>query len=93
MVNEKSEISEHEVRFFIAVKNGGGWKTSKQLATEAKISPRTARAYAVKFVQLGICDLAEVFPGHRYRVADKAKRRNAAYMLRLEQAQAIFGLT
>lgn len=92
MKHEKSEISEHEVRFLVAVKSGAGWKTANQLAVEAKISERTSRAYALKFVRLGLCDLAEVFPRHRYRFSDKAKRRNTAYLLRLEEAQEVFGI-
>lgn len=88
---EKNEISIHEVKVFLALKDAK-WKTNKELSEETKIPNRTVTFKTKKFVDLGICDLAEVFPGHRYRLADKASKRNSSYMKRLEQAQQVFGL-
>lgn len=90
---ERSEVSVHEARAYAAfARQGGRWITSKDLAREAGIAERTARAFCLKFTSLGLVDLAEVFPAHRYRLSDKAARRNAAYVRRLETAQEVFGL-
>lgn len=91
---ERNEISVHEARFFAAlVANREQWLTSKDLAEKAAISGRTARAHALKLVRLGIVDQAEVFPAHRYRLSDKAAKRNVGYTQRLQKACEVFGLT
>lgn len=88
---EKNEVSEHEVRFYLAAKEiKQEWATSKDLAEKANIAGRTARAYAKKYVSLGLFDVAEVFPAHRYRLSGMAKKRNAAYVGRLEKAVEVF---
>ena len=85
---ERNEVSLHEVKFWLAINES--WKTSKQLQQEAGLGGSTARMYCRKFVALGICDQAEVFPAHRYRKSDKAAKRNLAYVQRLEQAVSVF---
>ena len=88
---ERNEISEHECRFWQAIQsNGAGWKTSRDLALQAQIAPRTARLYCQKFATLGLVETAEVFPAHRYRLAQKAAKTNAAYVTRLECAAEVF---
>lgn len=90
---ERNEISIHETRAFVAfLKNKERWITSKELAKEAGIAERTARAFCLKFTQLGLVDLAEVFPAHKYRLSEKASKRNAAYFGRLDRAREVFGL-
>lgn len=89
---ERNEISVHEVRIYIALKTSGAWMTNAEIATLAQVAPRTARAHTLKLVNLGILDLAEVFPAHRYRIATKASKRNAGYYNRLDNAQSVFGL-
>jgi hypothetical protein len=90
---ERNEISIHETRAFVAfLKNKEKWITSKELAKEANIAERTARAFSLKFTKLGLLDLAEVFPAHKYRLSEKASKRNAAYFGRLERAREVFGL-
>ena len=90
---ERNEISEHEVRLFVALqKRGDQWATTKDLAAEAKIADRTARAHLLKLVRLNMLDVARVFPGHRYRLAGKADKRNQAYIIRLENAASVFGI-
>jgi hypothetical protein len=46
----------------------------------------------LKLVNLGIFDQAEVFPAHRYRLAEMADKRNKGYALRIEQAMSVFGI-
>lgn len=66
--------------------------TSRDLASEAQIAYRTGRAHALKLVRLGIVDLAEVFPAHRYRLSDVAEKRNLGYFLRLCNVVKVFGI-
>jgi hypothetical protein len=65
---------------------------AKEIAEKSGVAQRTARAHALKLVNLGIFDQAEVFPAHRYRLAETADKRNKGYALRLEQAMSVFGL-
>lgn len=89
---ERNEVSIHEVRVYVALKAAGGWMTNAEIAEAAEVAPRTARAHSLKLVRLGVLDLAEVFPAHRYRLAEHARKRNAAYTQRLEAAREVFGL-
>ena len=90
---EKNEISEHEIRVFLFVAKSSQWVSSKDISNGAKVAPRTARSHALKLVKLGLFDVAEVFPSHRYRLSEKAEKRNASYFIRLQKAAEIFGLT
>lgn len=90
---EHNKISIHEARMFLALeKRNGQWATSMDLAAEAGIAERTARAHASKLVKLGILDVAKVFPAHRYRLASNAGKPNTSYLIRLRNAVDIFGL-
>lgn len=91
MTNERSEVSLHEVKIFRKMKaEPARWFTHKELAKDCGFSERTVRAHTLRFVKLGILDQAELFPAHRYRLSEKATRRNVAYVQRLEQADEIF---
>lgn len=61
-------------------------------AATSGIAARTVRAHLVRLVNLGLVDQAEVFPAHRYRLSDKAEKRNKAYLLRLLGAFDVFGM-
>jgi hypothetical protein len=89
---EQNEISVQECRVYLALKKRQAWVSNRELAKEAGIADRTARAKTLKFVGLGICDVAEVFPGHRYRFSEKAGVRNNAYVRRLESAIEVLGM-
>ncbi len=89
---EKNEVSIQEAKFFVAIQQNAEWSTSRELAEKAGIADRTARAHALKLVRLGLLDVAEVFPAHRYRLSEKANKRNAAYLLRLKHACEVFAL-
>lgn len=86
---ENNEISHHELRVFGAAKDGE-WATAKEIAARASVADRTARHHCLRLVKLGVFDQAEVFPAHRYRLSDKAIKRNAAYMNRLAMAASVF---
>jgi DNA-binding transcriptional ArsR family regulator len=87
---ETNEVSIHQARLFAAI--GTEWRTATEIAELASVKPRTARHHLLRFVQLGIADVAEVFPGHRYRRAEKASKRNASAMIRLKAAAKVFGI-
>jgi DNA-binding transcriptional ArsR family regulator len=90
---EKNEISVHEARLFSVLRGlGREWITSAEAAKAAEISPRTSRAHLLKLADMGIVEAAAVFPGHRYRLAAKADKRNGGYLRRLEFACEIFGI-
>ena len=87
---ETNEISLHLVRVFESARTHSGWLTAKEIADRAGVAGRTARAHSAKLVALGIFDVAEVFPGHRYRLSELAEKRNKAFVQRLEAARLIF---
>lgn len=89
---EHNEISLHEIKVFMALESRKQWVTNLELATELKMSPRTVRYKTKKFVDLGLIDMAEVFPAHKYKYSDKADKRNIAYVKRIKQAAEVFGL-
>lgn len=88
---EKNEISIQEVLTFKALSTGS-WMTNQEIAAETKVPVRTVRSKTKKFVDLGLCDQAEIFPAHRYRLSEKASARNKAYLQRLLNAKEILGL-
>ena len=89
---ERNEVSLHEVKVYLVLKKEPAWITSKDIAKKAGVADRTARAHALRLVQLGIIDQAEVFPAHRYRLSENASKRNIGYLQRLEKACEVFGL-
>lgn len=88
---EKTEISVHEVRVYLALIRSNQWMSAKEIADAAKVAQRTARAHAHKLAKLGLLDTAEIFPGHRYRMSQHASKRNAAYVARLNAAVDVVG--
>lgn len=90
---ETNEVSLHQIKVYMAVKDAGeNWLTSAEICAKAGVAPRTARAHALKLVNLGIFDQADVFPAHRYRMAETSVNRNKGYLLRIEKAMSVFGL-
>jgi predicted transcriptional regulator of viral defense system len=91
---EKNEVSIQEARLFKHMNKIGQskWVTSKDAAKDSGVNARTARMLLLKLTRMGILECAEVFPAHRYRMAEKAGKRNGGYVTRLEQVCEIFGL-
>lgn len=91
---ERNEVSLHEVKVYLVfTADTHHWLTSREVAERAGVAYRTARAHCYKLVGAGLLDQAEVFPGHRYRLSERAKSRNLAYKQRLDHACEVFGLT
>lgn len=88
---ESNEVSRQEIQVYLSLQNGS-WLTNEEISQKTKIPGRTVRFKTKKFVDLGLCDVAEVFPAHRYRLSPKADKRNQAYIRRLEAAREVFGL-
>ena len=89
-MTETNEISLHLFRVFDFVRKANGWVTANEIAAGAGVAARTSRAHALRLVQAGVFDLAEVFPAHRYRFAATAAKRNRGFLQRLERAEEIF---
>lgn len=89
---ERSEVSLHEVKVFRLLQSSPSkWFTHADIAAQVKgVAVRTIRHHTKRLVALGLLDVAEVFPAHRYRFAEKAGKRNQAMLLRLERAAEIF---
>ena len=87
---ETNEISVHQVRVFHCLETASDWLTNGEIARAARVAPRTARAITKKLVDLGVLDVAEVLPAHRYRMSPFADKRNKAYLTRLRQAADVF---
>lgn len=73
--------------------NASVWKTNHELARDCHdVAPRTVRAMTSKFVRLGLLDQAEVFPAHKFRLSEKAGKRNHGYLDRLKHVAEVFGV-
>ena len=94
-MTERNEVSRHEVEVFrVLVAHPQTWQTNADIAQKCSgVAPRTVRAMTMKFVHLGILDQAEVFPAHRFRLAEKASKRNRGYLDRLAREATVFGVS
>jgi predicted transcriptional regulator of viral defense system len=88
-MEHSNEVSTHEVRIYRALSDGQ-WMTSQQIADTANVAPRTARAYALRLVKLGVLEEIKTFPGHRYRFSNRKISR--AYAERIERAAEALGM-
>ena len=91
---EQNEVSLHELEVFrVFAMSPQKWMSNSDVSSlVASVSPRTVRAKTLKLTSMGILDCAEVFPSHRYRLADKAQRRNGGYWDRLVKAAEVLGV-
>lgn len=80
-------VSVHEIRVFRSLE-GAGWVTAGDVSKSARVSPRTARSHLLKFVQLGLVEVARVFPAFRYRIAANVDEHQ--YAVRLRKASTLF---
>ena len=88
---EQAEISEHQWKIYDCLIKGQRWMSNREIAEFTGVSLRRVGFHTKNLVQLGILDQAEVYPGHRFKVASKAEKRNFGYIQRLQQAGEIFG--
>lgn len=88
----QKSISPHEVRMFLLLSgNTRRWFTSNDIASEAKVSPRTARAACQRWAKQGLLKVVHVWTGYRYRWQPDKATQQAAYTQALQQAAVVFG--
>lgn len=87
-------VSIQEARVFLVLRqNAGKWLSSHAIAAQALgVALRTVRAYTTKYARLGLVEVARVFPGHRYRLKEKAAEIDSDLFRRIEKAVDVFGL-
>lgn len=90
---ETNEISLHQLRIFEFVRDAARWVSLKEIVAGTASARKTADVHCRRFVNLGVFDRAEVWPGHRYRLSEMAEKRNAAIIERLRKAREAFGET
>jgi predicted DNA-binding transcriptional regulator len=66
------------------------WVSVRDIAADTDISHHTVRSHIRKLFNLGIVNIARLYPGYRYRFSEKAKLQ--PFWLRVEEARAGFGL-
>lgn len=88
-VREHAEVSTHMIAAWSVLRQATEPLTNREIAQQAGIAARTARAHTRYFRQLGLLDVIEVFPRHLYRLADQAERRQIGYYQRLEEIRQI----
>ena len=91
-MQESTEISRHQLLIVRALA-GGEWQTNQQIAESTGVARRTVRLHTLRLVSQGIAEVAQVFPGHRYRLVQKASRQNHPYWDRLVRAGEALGIT
>ena len=91
---ERAEISRHEVQVFaVLARKPAAWLSNTNIAAELDdVAPRTVRQHTQRLVKLGLVEQREVFPGHRFRLAEKARQRNGGYLDRLNGAAEALGI-
>lgn len=90
---EKSEVSLHLIKVWKYLKeNSEKWSTNHQIAEFVKFSERTVRMHTLYLVRSGLVDQMEVFPGHRYKMANNPDKRNVNFYDRLEKVSEIFDM-
>jgi hypothetical protein len=85
---ENNEISEHQAKIYDFVRKQNQWLTNADITEHVGFSARTVRLHTKRLVDLGIFELAELYPGHQFKLAPKP--RDKVHLQRLLQAVAIF---
>jgi len=92
MADGKDQISRHEVDVYLTLRRSSAWLSVDEIASMANVGRRTAHAHAKKLNELGLCDVARVYPGYRYRWAEGACNHHAGYLSRLERAAEVLAV-
>jgi prophage antirepressor-like protein len=88
-VREHAEVSSHLLAVWRVLREGTEPLTNREIAQQAGVAVRTARAHTQYLLQLGLLDLYETFPRHLYQLAARAEKRQHGYYQRLEQLSHI----
>lgn len=89
---ERAEISRHEVAVYNCFRDRPAqWMTNDEAhEITVGVAKRTIRLHTKRLLDLGILDRMELFPAHKFKLSDKASKRNAAYLARLQAAAVVF---
>lgn len=88
----EKRIAENEAKLFNYIRTLNRWFTIKEIMPELKIPDRTMRHYLGNFVNVGLCQVMEVFPGKRYVLVSEPGTVAQNYALRLEKTFECFNL-
>lgn len=89
-MDDRDEISAHEVRVFEALRKAGAWLMAQEVAKRAKTSPRTTRLHLRTMAQHGLVAIQRVYPGPRYRLVEATDSKGREYKARLTAAAKVF---
>ncbi len=90
MKGDRDQVSKQEVMIFRTLRGAVAWTTSAALARAATVAGSTARLHLRRYVALGLVDVVQLHPGHRYRWVSKVPAgAAAAYLKRLKRASDI----
>lgn len=78
----------HEVRIVAALLDGQ-WHDSEEVSELAEVAPRTARHHCKRLADLGLVEVARVFPRHQYRWRPV---KGHSYLRRLREAGDALGI-
>ncbi len=65
-----------------------GWLDARELAKVAAVPDRTARHHLRRFADLGVVEVAKLFPAYLYRRSEHVADGARAYAAQLEYAAA-----
>lgn len=87
---ESRSVSVQEIRVFQALKaHPGKWLSNHQIAEEALVAERTARAHTARFVEAGIAEVATLFPSNLFRLKDRKDMDDPEFFDQLEHAAEV----
>lgn len=88
-VREHAEVSTHLLAVWRVLRQADEPLANREIAKQAGVAGRTARAHTKYLFDLGLLDTYKLFPRHLYAVSEQAEKRHAAYWQRLERLAAI----
>lgn len=86
------EITEHLARVAIDLRKRGDWATAIEVAATSGVAGRTTRHHLTRLVKVGVVELVEAFPGHRYRWSTAPSEKCEAFVVKLDAVIGALGL-
>jgi prophage antirepressor-like protein len=82
---ERVGVSTHLLAVWRVLRKSEEPLTNREIAHEAGVAERTARAHTKYLMGLGLLDLFETFPRHLYTISSQANKGDAYHWQRLER--------
>jgi prophage antirepressor-like protein len=86
---ERVGISTHLLAVWRVLRKNEEPLTNREIAHQAGVAERTARAHTKYLMGLGLLDLFETFPRHLYAISSQANKGDAYHWQRLERISEI----